>query len=173
MKLIETNQLCCQALPAPLPVPDTRTNTGELPAMTFGKPILFETKHRAKFEEIDPFGHLNVNHYLSYFSENRFEGQRRMLGFYIKDLAKTPIAFHTAKIEMEFKAPVFLDDEFTILSWIDNVGTSSCQIKSELKDARGTLCATAQFAMVCVDKKTAKSAPWPEDFIGRFFEKAL
>src|SRR5690606_35399168 len=76
------------------------------------KPIVFETRHRAKFEEIDPFGHLNVNHYLSYFSENRFAGQREVLGLYIRDLGKLTFAFHTVKCELEFKCPVFLDDEF-------------------------------------------------------------
>lgn len=92
-----------------------------------------------------------------------------MLGFYIKDLSKIPIAFHTIKIELEFKLPVFLDDEFHIESSIEELGTTSCVIRSKLSNEKGAHCASAQFKMVCIDKKSLKPCPWPEDFIGKFF----
>lgn len=139
--------------------------------MNYSQALVFRTTHRAKFEEIDPFGHLNVNHYLSYFSENRFQGQREMLGLRIKDLAKVPIAFHTGHIEMDFQKPVFLDDAFIIESKISDVTEKSCVINSTMSkpDDQEYVHATAKFIMVCVDKKTGKPTAWPENFIRQFF----
>jgi len=36
-----------------------------------GEPLVFKSTHRAKFHEIDPFGHVNTMNYVAYYNENR------------------------------------------------------------------------------------------------------
>jgi acyl-CoA thioesterase FadM len=41
-------------------------------------PRICRTSHRASFLVLDPFGHMNTAHYLSFFLEHRFSALREI-----------------------------------------------------------------------------------------------
>ncbi len=65
------------------------------------QPLVFETKQRIRFREIDPNGHLNMANYLIHYTDHRFEGMRRYLGLDYKAIAALPVAFHIRRDEGE------------------------------------------------------------------------
>jgi acyl-CoA thioester hydrolase len=134
-------------------------------------PVHFVSRHRARFHELDPFGHMNTNHYLAYFTENRFIGHRDFLHLDLKALARFPIEPHIRKVELEFIRPVLADDEFTVESYLSEVGETDCLVWATMTSATGKLLATCKFYIVCVDKKTRKAIEWPENFIRLFFHR--
>jgi len=137
----------------------------------WGTPVRFISKHCARFVEIDPFGHMNINHYVAYFSENRFIGHRECLKLDLKTLARFPVAPHIRGVEIEFLRPVFADVEFTIESFLSELATSSCVVLATMKGATGILHSTCKFQIACVEKATLKQIPWPDDFISLYYTR--
>lgn len=132
-------------------------------------PIVFRTVHRAKFDDLDPNGHMNTSRYVSYFMDNRFEGHRRHFDLDLKAILQLPFAIYTKAIAFEFMRPVFADSEFTIVSHVDEFQGSTAIVKAELLNHKGIKCATCTMTLVCIDKTSAKPTEWPSEFMSRFF----
>lgn len=133
------------------------------------KSIEFVSTHRAKFHEIDPYGHVNSQHYLAYFNENRWTGMREKLGLSFKDIANLPNAFYVRRQEIDFLRPLFADDEFEIRSRVVGHTESECTVTAEMF-ARGKLIAKCRWELVSADAKTGRRRPWDEGLINRFFQ---
>lgn len=137
--------------------------------MTERKPIVFHTKHRAKFHEIDPFGHLNNVHYLGYYNEHRWTGLRERLNLGLQEASKLPFAFYTKHIAINYLRPIFGDEEFEIKSWVDEQTEHECTVKAEIYK-NGSVVSNFQMQLVCVDAKTGRKQPWDQIFMNRFYE---
>lgn len=133
-------------------------------------PIHFQTEHRASFQEIDSYGHLNTVHYLSYFITHRFTALRERFGFDLKKIADIEIAFYTKSLDMSFMRPVLGDQIFMISSHISAMDEATCTVTCEMKDEKGRLMARCNMLMVCVDKKTSRASTWPNNFMAVFYE---
>lgn len=135
------------------------------------QPVRFLTRHRAKFFEIDPYGHLNTNFFLTYFLEHRFTGLREAIGYDLKTLGELPVAFYTNRIDIEFLRPVFADEEFEIESFTAEVQDETALVKGELRKAGGKVAARYSLGLSCVDKAAKRPCAWPHDVISRFFKE--
>lgn len=133
------------------------------------KPIVFHTTHRAKFSEVDPYGHVNTQHYLAYFLDHRFTGCRENLGLDLKEIGKLPILFPTTSVTIDFKRPILGDEEFSIESKVVEVSEQKCIVECSMTKSNKDIASTCRFEFTCVDKKTGKTTPWPAGFIDRFF----
>lgn len=134
------------------------------------KPIVFETRHRVRFREIDPYGHMNMVNYLAYFADHRFEGMRTFVAMGMKELEELPIAFHTRSVELEYLRPLFADQEFVIRSHMSEVKRSQCYVDFEMSGVDGTKLATCRMRYGCIDKATQRPGGWPPGLIERFFQ---
>lgn len=135
-------------------------------------PIVFTTQGRATFSEVDPFGHVNTQHYLAYYLNHRFTGLREEIGLDLKTLAELPVAFFTSKVEIDFIKPLFGDDEYNITSQFDEFGVSNCLVSMTMKSAkRDTVISKCRLTMVCVDPRLGKPVSWPSDLVQKFFRE--
>lgn len=132
-------------------------------------PIRFVTSHMPRFSEIDPNGHLNTKHFFDYIAENRMIGHREVLGLTTGDFARLPFAVVTRRVELDIRKPIYLEQAFKVVTWVDKVSESSATVLAEVTLNDSTVAATAILTLVSVDKKTARSLPWDRDFINRFF----
>jgi acyl-CoA thioesterase FadM len=133
-------------------------------------PIRFVTSHTARFSEIDPNGHLNTKHFFDYIAENRMIGHREVLGLRAGDFARLPFAVVTRSIELDIRRPIYLEEAFKVVTWVDMVAESSATVIAELSLSDGVVAAKAKLTLVSVDKKTARPLAWEKDFINRFFK---
>ena len=133
------------------------------------EPLVFETKGRATFSDLDPYGHVNNTHYFSYFMAHRFEAMRIYLGWDLMTIHKLPIAFFIKKTEIEYIRPLLFDHEYTIQSYISELSSSSAHLTMDMKDDQGHIIAACQVVLVCIDKKTQKPCSWPEEVISKFY----
>ena len=133
------------------------------------QPIVFKTKHIPRFSEIDPYGHVNTQHYLAYFLEHRFIGMRDQLGLSIKEVSKLPVAFVVRKISLEFLRPLFSDQTFEITSQVTSFANTSCEVSGVMVNEKQDKLATCDWTLVCVDMKTMRPVAWPQDIIDRFY----
>ena len=53
-------------------------------------PIIFKTKHRIRFSDLDPYNHMSTAHYGTYYVDHRMEGLRDNIGWDAKALDALP-----------------------------------------------------------------------------------
>ena len=82
------------------------------------KPIVYETKHRIRFSELDPYNHVNTGQYATYYVDHRMQGLRENVGWDLKALATLPFMVWVRKMEVEFLRPVGGDQQITISSFV-------------------------------------------------------
>ena len=134
------------------------------------KPIVFNTIHRSRFSDLDPYGHMNTLHYISYFIDHRFTECRQKLQLDLKAMSELPIIFVNSGIQVKFRKPIFGDEEFSITSKITEVTEKNCVVDLEMKKTNGDIASTCRLDIICLDKKNQRPTPWPAEFIERFFE---
>ncbi len=135
-------------------------------------PVIFESRHRARFREIDAYGHMNMTHYVTHISDHRFQGMREVLGLGFKELDALPVAFFIRQFEIEYLRPLVADQEFVIRSHVAELLRSQCYVDFEMTgdgDASATKVATARMRIGCIVKATGRPGGWPEGLMERFF----
>ena len=132
-------------------------------------PVIFETRHRARFREIDGYGHMNMTHYVTYISDHRFQGMRDVLGLGFKELDELPVAFFIRQFEIEYLRPLMADQEFLIRSHVAELLRSQCYVDFEMTGDDGAKIATARMRIGCIIKATGKPGGWPAGLMERFF----
>lgn len=133
-------------------------------------PVVFETRHRVRFREVDAYGHMNMAHYLVYYQDHRFEGMRNHLGLGIEQLMSLAIGFHVRSVEIEYLRPLFADQEFNIKSHITEWKSAQCYVALEMTDLAGELISTAKMRIGCIEKATGRPVVWPDGIKERFFK---
>ena len=134
------------------------------------QPIYFETRHRVRFRDVDPYGHMNMSYYLTYFSDHRFEGMRQFIGLDFREIEALPVAFHIRNAEIEYLRPLVADQEFMIRSHVAELKRSQCIVAFEMLDADLQKVATCRMRTGCIDKASGRPCGWPEGLMERFFK---
>lgn len=132
-------------------------------------PVIFETRHRARFREIDAYGHMNMTHYVTYISDHRFQGMREVLGLGFKELDDLPVAFFIRQFEIEYLRQLKADQEFTIRSHVSETLRSQCYVSIAMTGDAGEQFATAKMRIGCIVKATGRPGAWPDGLMERFF----
>ena len=134
-------------------------------------PIIFKTRERAKFFEIDPYGHMNTQFYVSHFLEHRMTSLREVLGWDLEFISKSPMAFLVKDIKIEFIRSVTGDREFEIRSHVGDFQEKTCSVEMLMEDTQsGKLLSKCLITIACFDKANLKTVSWPEDIKSKFFK---
>lgn len=106
-------------------------------------PYKHKTPIQLRFKDIDKMGHVNNANYLTYFELARTDYFNALTDLKIDWVNEGVIL---AKIEMEYRQPVLLEDKVFVYTWISKVGSKSfdmsCSVVriadgSEVEAARG------------------------------------
>lgn len=127
-------------------------------------PFKSKTKIQIRFKDIDKLGHVNNANHITYFELARLD--------YFNELTKNEIKIDwenegiiLAKIEMEYKQPIFLEDKVYVYTWVSKIGSRSfdmnCSIVREVNGVE-TEAANGVAIIVCFNYKTNKTIPIPE-----------
>lgn len=122
-----------------------------------------KTPIQIRFKDVDRLGHVNNANHITYFELARVEYFNALMGDLRIDWDNESLIL--AKMEMEYKAPILLDDKIFVYTWISRVGNKSfdmsCSIVRE-KDGVQTEMAKGLAIIVCFNYKTQQSIPIPE-----------
>ena len=97
------------------------------------------------------------------------DGSRNELNLNAKFFEQIPFALPVRGINIEFVRPIFLDESFTIESYIDSFGKTSASVKTKMVKSDGKLAASGDLTFVSMCKKTMKPIEWDEEFKKLFF----
>ncbi|UWG47079.1 Acyl-CoA thioesterase FadM [Halanaeroarchaeum sp. HSR-CO] len=116
----------------------------------------YATTVHPQYRDLDPQGHVNQAVYFSWLEQARTNYWAEVVGER-HDLA--PLA--VKRQEIEYIAPVTLEDSVTVAQRITDIGTTSFDIAYEIRTDDGRV-ATAEVVLVAIDRETGRSVPIPE-----------
>jgi acyl-CoA thioester hydrolase len=112
-----------------------------------------------RFADIDALGHVNNAIFLSYMEVARIAFWTARIGRVRVD----DIDFFVARVEIDYRRPVLLDDDLQCDLWIESIGRTSFTVGYEFV-AGDALAAAARSVQVFVDTATGTPKPVPENF---------
>ena len=133
-------------------------------------PIVFETRHRIRFSDLDPYNHMSTAKYATTFVDHRMEGLRDNIGWDMKALAALPFMVWVRRLEIDFIRPARADQEITIRSFVREFRGPDALIECTMVDAGGKDLSRCQMTVACVDKDTNRAKDWPADAMALFYK---
>ncbi len=133
-------------------------------------PIIFETTHRIKFSDLDPYNHVGTGQYATYFVDHRVQGVRDYIGWDLKALGTLPFMVWVRRMEIDFLRPARGDQEIVITSFVREFRGSDAVIECSMVDSEGTTLSRCLMTVAYVEKATNRATDWPPDVAALFFE---
>mgnify|MGYP000621314684 FL=1 len=122
-------------------------------------------KPEIRFVDIDAAGIVNNATYLNYFEQSRIQFFEGIVG---KKWDWNSAGMVIAKHEVNYRQPILFQDDVTIVTWIERVGTKSMEAAYEIFKMVGgerVLIAFASTVMVSFDHRKGISIPWSSDLL--------
>lgn len=119
-----------------------------------------------RYDDLDTMGHVNNKVYLSYLEEARISYHKEVMDFDPKSL---DFGIVVARIDISYKAPIFLGDKVEIHSRCSRIGKKSFDIetliyrKGQKQENELQLAAQSTVTLASFDIKTGKSMPNPPE----------
>lgn len=133
-------------------------------------PIVFESTHRIKFSELDPYDHMRTAAYSAYYVDHGMNGLRESIGWDLKTLKKLPFMVWVRRMEVEFLKPVVGDQEIKIMSFVREFHGPDAHIECTMVDEAGKMVSRCLMVVAYVDKSTRHATDWPADTTVLFFK---
>lgn len=128
-------------------------------------PFRHKTPIQIRFKDVDRLGHVNNANHITYFELARVDYFNALMGSGVTiDWENESLIL--AKIEMDYKQPILLDDKISVYTWVSRLGSKSfdmsCSIVREEKNGSETEMAKGLAIIVCFNYKLNQSIPIPE-----------
>jgi acyl-CoA thioester hydrolase len=136
-------------------------------------PIVYQSTHRIKFSDLDPYHHMGTALYSAYYVDHRMNGLREHIGWDLKTLAKLPFMVWVRRMEVDFIRPAVGDQEITITSFVREFRGPDAHIECSMVDETGKPVSRCLMIVAYVDKGTNRAMDWPADTMALFFEKGM
>lgn len=128
---------------------------------------------QVRFADCDMAGHVNNATILTYFETARIDFFHDVIGT-DNDWNKTGLIL--AHSEIDYLAPVYLQDKVKAYSRVTRIGNKSFNMENllvKVKDGKETFAAIASFVLVCMDYSKKQTIEIPKSWIEKLdkFEK--
>jgi acyl-CoA thioester hydrolase len=122
------------------------------------------TPVQIRFADVDRLGHVNNAFYLSYIELARMHYFEEAAGGIDWDR----LGVIVARVEIDYLAPVLLDDKVHVKTWCSRTGTKSFDLSYSIMKSTGSgdlEAARALTVMVCYDYTARRSVPIPAEWL--------
>ena len=121
-----------------------------------------KTRIQIRFKDIDKLGHVNNANHITYLELARVN--------YLNDVFKQLIDWSKegiilARIEVDYKSPIYLEDEVWVYARVSKIGNSSYDMEYVIVrsvNGNAQIAAFAKSVQVCFNYETNKSMKMPE-----------
>lgn len=129
-------------------------------------PFKHKTQIQIRFKDVDRLGHVNNANHITYFELARVEYFNVLMGDDVKiDWESESLIL--AKMEMEYKQPILLEDKLFVYTWVSRIGSKSfdmsCTIVREINGVE-VEAAKGLAVIVCFNYKTNQTILVPEEW---------
>lgn len=122
-----------------------------------------------RFNDCDPFGHLNNSKYIDYFLNAREDHLKEFYAIDLKEWALQGHTFVVSRHEIQYIRPVSYNDQVCIQTALIGIGETSLQVEMWMLDKEGqnTKCILWS-SFTRIDSRTGKKTAHPEEFLQLF-----
>ena len=132
--------------------------------------IYYETQLKARSYECDLYGHINNAVYLNYLEAARVEFLSEM-GLTLQALKEAGFLLPIIKIEIEYKRPLYAEDEIIVtVNWLQRGKSSSLFEQRIIHRQSGQVAAKAKITWATINLQ-GKPIPLPDDLLQRVQDK--
>jgi len=135
-------------------------------------PYKHKTQIQIRFKDIDKLGHVNNANHITYFELARVEYFDAIAHEGIKiDWVNEGVIL--AKVEMEYKQPILLEDKLYVYTWVERMGSKSFDMAcSIVRVVNGVEMETAKglAVIVCFNYSTNQSIAIPEKWRAKMMQ---
>lgn len=135
-------------------------------------PLIFTSKLRVPFSDLDPFHHVGTAVYARYFVDHRTNGLRDEVGWGLAAFAQLPFMTWVKRLEIDYLRSAVGDQELTITSFVREFRGSDADIECTMADEAGAAISRCRMVVACVDKRTRKPMDWPPEAMALFFQES-
>jgi acyl-CoA thioester hydrolase len=121
----------------------------------------FKTKIHSRYIDFDMQGHLNNSVYFTYLEIARTKYWQEIIKW---DWKSTMIVI--AHAQLDFIAPIFMDDEVVVHVKTSRIGTSSFDLEYQIvkiKNGNEIICSKGKTVCIAIDSKTGKPTGIPDN----------
>jgi acyl-CoA thioester hydrolase len=133
------------------------------------EPIVYETRRRVRFSELDPYNHVGTGTHATYFVDHRMEGLRLNVGWDLETLMRLPFMTWVRKLEIDYVRPARGDQDITITSYVREFRGPDALIECRMVDSAGKELSRCRMTVGHVDKQTMRATDWPPELMALFF----
>ena len=128
---------------------------------------LLQSFYTVRFNDCDPFSHLNNARYIDYFINAREDHLRDNYQMRLSDFAKRGIGWVVTSHEIYYMRPAVYNEAVSIQSVIVELGEGHLLVEMLMQDeARQNNKAIMWSKFTCINLKTGKRENHPDDFMG-------
>ena len=124
----------------------------------------FKWSTRIRFADTDASGRIHYSALFRHVEAAEMEFFRS-IGMPFPALLSLDVKFPRVHVEADYLAALRSDDAIEVAVWLDRIGRSSYTLAFEIR-TEGALAGRAKIVVACMDGKTQKSHPLPEE-VGR------
>lgn len=124
-----------------------------------------KTPIQIRFKDIDKMGHVNNANHITYFESARVDYFNALAAKDLKIEWTGEESVILAKVEMEYRQPILLEDKVFCYTWVSRVGSKSFDMSCSIVhvvDGIEVEAAKGLAIIVCFNYKTNQSIPVPE-----------
>jgi acyl-CoA thioester hydrolase len=121
---------------------------------------------RVRYGETDQMGVVHHGNYTLYFEMARIEWLRE-LGVSYKAMEESGIALPVVNLTVNYRKPLFYDDELTVTTRLKGLPTATIKFEFEIQNQNKELCSTAEVTLVFLNNSTRKPMRCPQELLER------
>ncbi|HEX8514774.1 MAG TPA: thioesterase family protein, partial [Bacteroidia bacterium] len=87
------------------------------------EPFKHKTPIQIRFKDVDRLGHVNNANHITYFELARVDYFNAVMGDIRIDWDSESLIL--ARMEMDYKQPILLDDKLSVYTWVSRIGSKS------------------------------------------------
>jgi len=129
------------------------------------------TRGQVDFSDLDPMSIMFTPNYLKFFIDHMFHVLAALETGY-KNHASLTFGVSIASTAIVFHKPMHQGDDFEIRARIIRLGTESITVHLQMGNADRGIVSECEIVLVCVNKGTLESMPWPEQFKNQLLSAA-
>ena len=127
------------------------------------KAIVYVDTIKTRFNDLDPYGHVNASVYLDYIISARWSYLEKALKVSSTDLIRQGIGFFLANSNINYKRPIKGATEVTVKSWVSSVEGTFLHVDFIIEGSAGETFSDGVLKFAVMDLKKGKMQEWPKE----------
>ncbi len=127
---------------------------------------ILQSFYTVRFNDCDPFSHLNNSRYIDYFLNAREDHLKDYYQLELTDFAKKGIGWVVSSHEIQYARPALYNEKISIQSSVIELGDAHLVVEMLMQDENMKYTKALLWSrFTCINLKTGKKENHPEDFM--------